>query len=152
MYIVWNLKCRSAILLDKLLSSATTKFWLFIVSIELYGKIGIGHRLPIHSGGNLLIIPYFRWAKLLSIILPTYIVMKWENDRSNTQIETLSFIETMKRRTQNGTHNPITGFQSITRLTWTNTTTGLNCPQDSGHLHNTPRYGCLREGLKGMAT
>ena len=51
MYIVWNLKFRSAILLDKLelLSSATTKFWLFIVTIELYGKIVIGHRLPISA-------------------------------------------------------------------------------------------------------
>ena len=45
--------------------------------------------------------------------------MLW-NERmteSNTQIETLSCIETTKRRTHKGTHNPITGFQSSTRLT-----------------------------------
>ena len=82
--------------------------------------------------------------------MKVYCILLW-NERmteSNTQIETLSCIETTKRRTHKGTHNPITGFQSSTRLTWTNTTIGLNCPQDSGHLYNTPRYGRLREGIK----
>ena len=46
--------------------------WSFIQQCPQGLDTIVGERGVLHSGGNLLIISYLWWAKLLSIILPTY--------------------------------------------------------------------------------
>ena len=53
------------------LSVRLSIFFLLKLNTLFFLKFNI-FKDKIHSGGNLLIVSYFRWTKLLSIILPTY--------------------------------------------------------------------------------